>query len=403
MTENIVEDLAQLSSHGHQMWLLGAGASVESNLPLVSGLTSRVRTILGETPFATEAHQGTMIGHLIEGLRSDIGPQATIEEVLDHLADHLSIARRSAEQTAPMKVLAPEGEPQTETFTFLELQTVHQDILETIRDTLRWGYVHSDNPRESTEGTPEEPILRIDHHVSFIDVLFGVLRAGRELRVQPIEFFTTNYDTLIEDALALRAVPYSDGFCGGAVAHWDPSTMGGSNSHHQTVRARVTKLHGSIDWTRLGDSIIRRRISDVYPEGETDLLIYPQALKYELTKREPFDSLLAQFRNALNRTSPQVLFVCGYGFGDEHIDQEIYLALSREDSQLTLIIFSQKRHGRPSQWQTKSFGERIYMVTEDGIWRGTEGPLNQPPEGAAHDWWTFTGMTAFLRNPEDHS
>ena len=189
---------------------------------------------------------------------------------------------------------------------------------------------------------PEDPILCIDHHVSFINVLFGLLRAGRELRVQPIEFFTTNYDTLIEDALAFQAVPYTDGFCGGAVAHWDPSTMDGSNSDQKSPRAKVTKIHGSIDWTRLGDRIIRRRISDAYPEGQTDLLIYPQALKYELTKREPFDTLFAQLRKALNRTSPQVLFVCGYGFGDEHIDQEICFALSREDSQLTLVAFSQK-------------------------------------------------------------
>ena len=402
MTENILEDLAQLSSHGHQMWLLGAGASVESNLPLVSGLTSRVRTILADTPFAEEAHPDTMLGHIIEGLRSDIGLQATIEDILDHLADHLSIARRSAERRAPMKVVAPNGEARTEHFSFLELQTVHQAILQTIRDTIRWGYVHSDNPEECIEGMPEDPILCIDHHVSFINVLFGLLRAGRELRVQPIEFFTTNYDTLIEDALAFQAVPYTDGFCGGAVAHWDPSTMDGSNSDHKSPRAKVTKIHGSIDWTRLGDRIIRRRISDAYPEGQTDLLIYPQALKYELTKREPFDTLFAQLRNALNRTSPQVLFVCGYGFGDEHIDQEICFALSREDSQLTLVAFSQKNDGRPSHWQSRPFGERVYMVTEDGIWRGTEGPFNQPPDGALHNWWTFRGMTAFLRNPEDH-
>ena len=403
MTENILEDLAQLSSHGHQIWLLGAGASVESNLPLVSGLTSRVRTILADTPFAEEALPDTMIGHIIEGLRSDIGPQATIEDILDHLADHLSIARRSAEQRAPMKVVAPDGEVRTEHFSFLELQTVHQEVLKTIRDTIRWGYVHSDNPGECIEGTPEDPILCIDYHVSFINLLFGVLRAGRELRVQPIEFFTTNYDTLIEDALALQAVPYTDGFCGGAVAHWDPSTMDGSNSDHKSPRARVTKIHGSIDWSRLGDRIIRRRISDAYPEGQTDLLIYPQALKYELTKREPFDTLFAQLRKALNRASPQVLFVCGYGFGDEHIDQEIYFGLSREDSQLTLVTFSQKNDGRPSQWQSRPFGERVYTVTEDGIWRGTEGPFNQPPDGTLHNWWTFKGMTAFLRNPEDHT
>ena len=403
MTDNIVDDLTQLSSHGQQIWLLGAGASFQSNLPLVSGLTSRVRTILADTPFRQEANPNIMIGHLLEGLRADIGPNVTIEDILDHLADHLSITRRRAEQRASLKVLTPDGATRTEYFSFPELQSVHQKILETIRDTLRWGYVHSDNPNESRVGTPENPILCIEHHMSFVDVLFDALRAGRELRVHPIEFFTTNYDTLIEDALALQAVPYTDGFYGGAVAHWDPTLLYDMNSHNQTIRARVTKIHGSIDWTRLGDRVIRRRISDSYPEGQADLLIYPQALKYELTKREPFETLFGEFRRSLNRPTPQVLFACGYGFGDEHVNQELYIALNSPDSQLTLVAFSKKRDGCPAQWQSEAFGERVYMVTEDGIWRGNEGPFLQPPRGELHNWWTFTGMTTFLRNPEDHS
>ena len=403
MLDNVIEDLAQLCSHGQQIWLLGAGASLEANLPLVSGLTQRVRTVLADTPFEQEAHPNSTIGHLIDGLRADIGAHATIEDILDHLADHLSIARRSADQCVLVRMVTPDGESQTEKFAFQELQSVHQCILQTIRDTLRWGYVHSENPEDSREGTPENPILQIQHHLFFVDVLLGVLRAGRELRTQPIEFFTTNYDTLIEDALALCAISYTDGFCGGAVAHWKPSTLASSNPEAQAIRAKVTKIHGSIDWTRLGDNVIRRRISDSYPEGETDLLIYPQALKYELTKREPFDTLFGQFRKSLHRRSPQVLFSCGYGFGDEHVNQEILLAMNETDSQLTLVIFSKKRDGSAAEWQRREFGERIYMVTEDGIWRGNDGPYLQPPDDRLHNWWTFSGMTAFLRNPEEYS
>ena len=401
--ETIIEDLGRLSSHSHQIWLLGAGASFESNLPLVSGLTNRVQTVLANKPFSQNTHPDTMIGHLIEGLRYDIGPEATIEDILDHLADHLSIARRSAAQTAPMKVLAPDEVERTNQFTFQELQSVHQIILETIRDTLRWGYIHSENPNDSTEGTSDNPILCVEHHVSFVEVLFDVLRAGREHRVPPVEFFTTNYDTLIEDALALQGIAYTDSFCGGAVAHWEPSTMDSLKLNNQVIRARITKIHGSIDWTRVGGRVLRRRISDAYPQGQTDLLIYPQALKYELTKREPFDTLFGQFRKSLNRPDPKVLFACGYGFGDEHVNQEMYLALNKEDSQLTLVAFSKKRDGKLADWQSQAFGERVYIVTEDGIWRGTEGPLLQPPDGQEHNWWTFTGMTAFLRNPEVYS
>ena len=399
MSEDLIEDLSKLFSHGQQMWLLGAGASFESNLPLVGGLTEHVRIKLADVPFEGDTHLNTTIGHVIERLRADIGDRANIEDVLDHLADHLSLANRSASESAAVNILQPEADARSEQFSYKELRLVRTRILEIMRDTLRWGYVHSDNPESIREGSSEEPILRIDHHESFIDVLFTVLRAGRQLRVKPIEFFTTNYDTLIEDALALKAIAYHDGFRGGAVAYWDATINDGSTAPDDVVRASVTKIHGSIDWVRVGERIVRRRIADSYPEGYTDLLIYPQTLKYDLAQREPFDTLFQRFRTSLNRLLPQVLLVCGYGFGDDHVDQEMELALNREDSQLTIIACSQKHDGKPAKWQAEGFGERVYMITEDGIWRGDEGPFFEPAAGQPHKWWTFTGMTAFLRNP----
>ena len=56
MSEDLIEDLSKLFSHGQQMWLLGAGASFESNLPLVKGLTERVRNKLAEAPFEDGEH-----------------------------------------------------------------------------------------------------------------------------------------------------------------------------------------------------------------------------------------------------------------------------------------------------------------------------------------------------------
>ena len=400
MSDNLIGDLSQLFSHGQQIWLLGAGASFESNLPLVSGLTHRVRTKLADRQFEGDTHPHTTIGHVIDGLCADIGNTATIEDVLDHLADHMSIARRSASDSAVVNTLHPDAHAPSEHFSYKELGFVRTSILETIRDTLRWGYVHSDDPASIREGSPEKPILCIDHHESFVDVVFNVLRAGRQLRVQPIELFTTNYDTLIEDALALKAIAYHDGFRGGAVAYWDAPINDGSAEPGDAVRARVTKLHGSIDWARVGDRIVRRRIADSYPEGCTNLLIYPQALKHDFAQRQPFDTLFQRFRTSLKRPVPQVLFVCGYGFGDDHIDQEIEFALNREDSQLTIIACSEQHDGKPATWQTERFGERVYMITADGIWFGNHGPFCDPPAGQPHKWWTFTGMTAFLRNPE---
>lgn len=394
MSEDLIEDLSKLFSHGQQLWLLGAGASFEANLPLVSGLTERVRTKLASEPFSAGARAPIVIGHVLEGLRAEIGPSATIESILDHLADHLSLAKRTEARATTVHLKVPGPKLRSEQFTYEELETVRTKILRVIRDTLRWGYVHSEDSSKIREGTPNSPILRVDHHEKFIGVIFRELRAGRQLRVSPIEFFTTNYDTLIEDALALVGVAYSDGFSGGAVAYWN-----NSQATDNRVEATVTKIHGSIDWTRVGEKVIRRRISDSYPKGDAELLIYPQALKYDLTQREPFDSLLHNFRKSLNRQAPQVLLACGYGFGDDHVDQEIELALKREGSQLTLVVFRKKRDGKPATWQAKSFGKAVYTITEDGIWRGKEGPFLVPPDGSTRDWWKFTGMTGFIRNP----
>ena len=51
-----MEELSKLFSHGQQMWLLGAGASFESNLPLVKGLTERVRNKLAGASFEDGEH-----------------------------------------------------------------------------------------------------------------------------------------------------------------------------------------------------------------------------------------------------------------------------------------------------------------------------------------------------------
>ena len=136
------------------MWLLGAGASFESNLPLVKGLTERVRRKLADVPFEGNAHPDTKIGHVIEGLRADISSSANIEDVLDHLSDHLSIAKRSASKSTAVNILTPEADTRSEEFSYQELRLVRTHILETMRDTLRWGYVHSNNPEIIREGSP---------------------------------------------------------------------------------------------------------------------------------------------------------------------------------------------------------------------------------------------------------
>src|SRR3546814_10463205 len=67
----------------------------------------------------------------------------------------------------------------------------------------------------------------------------------------------------------------------------------------------------------------------------------------------------------------------------------------------TLIAFCKESvEGLPKdleRWRQSRWGERVYVLTQKGLYWGTQGPLYQMDEGE-HDWWTFQGATRFLEN-----
>jgi hypothetical protein len=281
-----------------------------------------------------------------------------------------------------------------------ELAEVHSEIVQQIADTIRWGYKPSADGLPEQIGKPGSPIIDISTHLDFVDALFRTVQAGRQERRVPVYLFTTNYDTLLEDALALKLIPYWDGFSGGAVAFrnhrfgYDPVEAG--------ARARVVKLHGSIDW-HLDDEgrVWRVRETDVYPGRKRRVLIYPQATKYVATQKDPFAGQFDLFRRTFSPVSDGVLVVCGYSFGDDHINQEIEMILNRPDCRTVLISFSYEGtslHRCLEEWRASRFGQRIYLATEKGLYIGSDGPHYSPPSGRTLDWWTFSGLTKVLIN-----
>ncbi|MDP1701380.1 MAG: SIR2 family protein [Aestuariivirga sp.] len=393
MPVDIREELDKLLVHSEQIWLLGAGASFDANLPLVIDLTKRVRSECGKEEIVRTGKAALVVESVISALASSLSADPTIESILDHLADHYSMARRAPKGV----VLIGNGASSVEVSAD-ELTRTRDFLVGAIRDALRWGYCYNADPALEKIGIPGNSIVDITSHDAFMEVLFARLQAGRAPRLKPVEFFTVNYDTLIEDALALRGIGCSDGFAGGALGFWDPTTFGKS-ANGEPSRAILTKLHGSIDWAYIPEDerIVRRRIGDLYPTKGTDVLIYPQASKYDFARREPFDTLFQRFRNALSRNTAQVLIVCGYAFGDDHVDMVIEQAMSRRSGgELTIVAFAKSRSGKLKKWCEQGFGERVYVIAEDGVWRGKDGPHLPPAGGATHDWWTFKGMTKFL-------
>jgi hypothetical protein len=250
------------------------------------------------------------------------------------------------------------------------LRELHEKILTWIAETIRWGYSPANGDKTEQIGTQEKPIVKI---------------------------FTINYDTLFEDALALGCFSYWDGFSGGAVAY--RSYHFGDQEPESGFRSHVIKLHGSIDWY-LGDDdrVWRVRDGDLYPSTSSRVLIYPQATKYLATQRDPFAAQFDLFRRTLSAGVENVLAICGYSFGDEHINKEIELALQQPGNKTTILAFSKDLNAVLQRWRESSWGKRQYAITEEGLYVGTEGPFFPPDKDKERDWWKFEGVTKILNS-----
>ncbi len=176
----------------------------------------------------------------------------------------------------------------------------------------------------------------------------------RPLNLKRVNVFTLNYDTLVEQASDAAGVVLLDGFVGTQRRVFRPESYEQDLYFPaETTEGRVHrfdrvlhlyKLHGSITWTadepKIGNPYGVR--SSAFDPNETQpLLIYPTPAKYGETLGLPYSELFRRFAGALAR--PQsVLFVIGYGFGDEHVNAIIRQALAIPSFTLVIVDPSPK-------------------------------------------------------------
>jgi hypothetical protein len=380
-SKDCLKQLDTLLAERNQSWLFGAGISFRPGIPLMKALTERVFNLAKEKGEPND-------NIVLEYIRGQLPEQSHIEHVLSHIGDHRAIAERSRDKQVKFRETV---------FSLEELDAFHKRILLWISETIRWGYKSKTDHSPEQIGNREMPIVKIDDHRNFISVLFNRGQAGLVERRGAVRLFTTNYDTLLEDALALNHLPYWDGFNGGAVAY--RSYRYGDKEPDHGYRAHVIKLHGSIDW-HLGEDgkVWRVRDGDTYPETTVRVLIYPQSIKYLATQRDPFAAQFDIFRRTLSANEENVLGICGYSFGDDHINQEIELSLSCSGNRTTILVFAQSLNDTLESWRQSAWGKRLYIISQDGLYIGKDDLLCAPPSKTKHDWWTFQGMTKLLIN-----
>lgn len=387
--DNRLENLKQfLSSQSRQNWLFGAGISFGSKIPLMYPLTIRVEEIIEDVA-------GDKEKEVLASLKADLTDDCHVEHYLSHLGDLLAIAERSKGNAAYIGA---------NSYTSEQLRQLYLEIIKAIGGIVRYGYVGANAERGAEEeiGKATAPIVEITPHYEFIEALL-ISQSNLERRSKTT-FFTTNYDTLLEDALALHKKVVCDGFSGGAVGFWNAekefsSAVTDSNTY------QLYKLHGSIDWHRddkLG--LVRARYGTKYLSNPANIMIYPQATKYVETQKDPFASLFLGLRKTLMNGQQNTLITCGYSFGDDHINAEIESALRSESNQTTVIAFIQEApkdgvviNKTLDAWLTcPKIGSRVYVAGEFGIYHNSKKPLAET-DTSKYTWWRFDGLTQFIK------
>lgn len=152
-------------------------------------------------------------------------------------------------------------------------------------------------------------------------------------RIKPVHIFTTNYDLLVEQALEESSCPYFDGFIGSKKAFFDLGTVEDEQLLHPRW-CRLWKVHGSINWkTDANKRVVR---SDKVEENES-YLIYPSHLKYDQSRKMPYLAMLDRLKQFIISPSA-VLFISGYSFSDDHINDIIVQGLQSNPTAMTFAL-----------------------------------------------------------------
>jgi len=360
-----IEGLVTLLSQSRRAFLIGAGCSKCAGLPLMNDLTQEV---LKEMPDTEKAHQ--ILQSLIQEFDGAEG--CTIEDYMSELVDHISIATRR-EFRASTKTCVEIGD---KSYPASDLK----DALATIKQHIERVMVN-------------RPV-NIQHHRDFVKAVHGRLQSGKSGAGQPVDYFTLNYDTLVEDALSFERIPLADGFKGGATGWWSAEAY-----DEKGVQARVFKVHGSIDWCLTDDEVLPSRVRpSLKDNSQTEpVLIWPAATKYRETQRDPFAHIVSRLRAALQPgvSNEVVLAIIGYSFGDAHINYELNRALRESDGRVSFVVFTSDDNpqGLIEDWfKDPATKEHVRIHANKGFFHAD----TRIDSDVSLPWWKFEVLVRLL-------
>lgn len=361
-----LQKLEELFLQSRRAFLMGAGCSKCAGLPLTAELTQKA---IDSSFLDTESKEVlTAIKIHFDGS----SPPAHIEDYLSELIDLLSITERRQYRKSSNQTIQVSGKNYTTETLTKAVEQIKKAIAAEINIQ-----------------------VDIEIHKKFSEINHRTTRPGKNSGNQTIDYIVLNYDTLLEDALALSCVPFADGMDGGVTGWWDHNVF-----DRKDLSARVFKMHGSINWHEFpNESLPRRVASSVKIPGmdENRILIWPASTKYRETQLDPYAQITERVRRVLNPAQglQRVLVICGYSFGDSHINIEIENGLRNSSGELTVVVFTDQEQpiGVLKEWhEDKSISKQILIYAKKGFYHEAD------VKTSVNDltWWKFENLVRIL-------
>lgn len=285
-------------------FLFGAGTSLakkEKNFPSVPGVGQLTDLVVEN--LITDREKGVLYKVAIEEIKEELNEQTNsfnIESLLSNIEDKIRII----------------GGGTLNQLSKCDFQSMDKKIRDKIQESVS---IH--NRIEAKQNT------------SLIQYDFAKWICNAD-RKHAIEIFTTNYDYLFEIGLETVGVPYYDGFTGSYKPFFNPDSL--EDINYLPQQTKLWKIHGSLGLHEetIGDTKKIIRINS----DKDDLLIYPSSLKYSNSKKQPYAAFMDRL-NTFLKQDDAVLFVCGYSFGDAHINERIISALNTNSTAHVFVLF----------------------------------------------------------------
>jgi hypothetical protein len=315
-------------------------------------VTNAIHEIVNK--FAISQYENTVI---LTGAGSSILKLNNTEESLIKEEDG-TIPQYSGKTMYELKVAIKDALSSNDTFNLNELSNISkyniddeddkfnlEDLLSRV--TISRDFIDDTDKYLRTVKTIESKIrelcilrkCKFHKHNEFLNKL-----STRRKSQNRVKIFTTNYDTLFEQAALSEGFILVDGFSydterrfNSTYFDYDFVIRGENKITDEPIYVdkviHLHKLHGSVDWVKENENI--KKVANT--KDSDALMIFPTSGKFEQSYTKPYFELFSRFQIELRKKNT-LLIVIGFSFGDKHIKSMVLDAMVNNPHLMILIV-----------------------------------------------------------------